>query len=169
MTENPITITKISSRSPLNPTVSQALKSLDAEIWMRAMDAEEKQFVDMEVYEIVNTCPSGVIPVRTHFVLKAVVDADGQVIKHKARLVANGKSQDLKTFAQVSSPTARSADVNLFIAVAAARGLPLVAYDVLGAYLHAKTSEAVSANRDPLIHILLPSGRIAKLKKFCTD
>jgi hypothetical protein len=58
--------------------------------------------------------------------------ADGSVKKHKARLVANGKRQQLDTYESNSSPTASEAAVKFMHAKAAAQGRIIRTFDVKG-------------------------------------
>ncbi len=154
------------ARGPLNPTMSQAQRSINKPEWDKAIQSEYAQLDIRNVYDVVKTVPRGTIPVRTHFVLKAVVDADGTILKYKARLVADGSQQHPSTFDAVRSPTSRHSTVKLVLNLSCYLRRRCVAYDVPGAYLHASTAEATSTDGDPNIFIQLPDKRVARLRKF---
>jgi hypothetical protein len=87
-------------------------------------------------------------------------------VEFKARLVAMGSKQSETTFDQVRSPTSRTSTVKLLLNLSVILNRKCKAYDVPGAYLHARTEDAVSTPGNPNIYIRLPNKRIAKLDKF---
>nr|GEW57194.1 hypothetical protein [Tanacetum cinerariifolium] len=61
--------------------------------WVEAMQEELLQFKIQNVWTLVD-CPKGVRPIRTKWVLKNKKDERGIVIRNKARLVAQGHTQE---------------------------------------------------------------------------
>nr|GFC84308.1 hypothetical protein [Tanacetum cinerariifolium] len=70
--------------------VSDALQDLS---WVEAMQEKLLQFKIQKVWTLVD-CPKGVRPIGTKWVLKNKKDKKGIVIRNKARLVAQGHTQE---------------------------------------------------------------------------
>nr|GFC85346.1 putative ribonuclease H-like domain-containing protein [Tanacetum cinerariifolium] len=70
--------------------VSDALQDLS---WVEAMQEELLQFKIQKVCTLVD-CPKGVRPIETKWVLKNKKDERGIVVRNKARLVAQGHTQE---------------------------------------------------------------------------
>jgi hypothetical protein len=94
--------------------------------------------------------PSEATILSSHFVLAIQRNADFTVKKYKARLVADGNRQPYWSYEETSSPTARSASVNLAFALAAIKKYKFNIFDVKGAYL--------KADIDHDIFLRLPAG-----------
>jgi hypothetical protein len=155
----------------LNPTLRQALASPQSEHWRKALQTELQQMDDMEVFQYIDCFPAESYPIYLHFVLKGCKDADGAFTKYKARLVALAQNQNKATYAEIKSPTASASLVKLFVALAAKRSRPLVAFDIPGAYLHTATADAKSTPMTPDIFVHVPKldsarTRPARLLKF---
>lgn len=147
-----------------SPSVAQALRSPERKSWEAAMKLEMDQLEMMQAF--VDPSENYDAFIRSMFVLKRKMDAEGNWVKFKARLVAIGSRQPIGTFDYCGSSTARSISVKLFLAYLTSRGLPVDGYDVPSAYLHAKTEDATTTDGDPNIHIQLPNGSIRKLARF---
>nr|GFC64224.1 ribonuclease H-like domain-containing protein [Tanacetum cinerariifolium] len=61
--------------------------------WVEAMQEELLQFKIQKVWTLVD-CPKGVRPIGTKWVLKNKKDKRGIVVRNKARLVAQGHTQE---------------------------------------------------------------------------
>nr|GEV08477.1 hypothetical protein [Tanacetum cinerariifolium] len=61
--------------------------------WVEAMQEELLQFKIQKVWSLVD-CPKGVRPIGTKWALKNKKDERGIVVRHKARLVAQGHTQE---------------------------------------------------------------------------
>ena len=89
------------------------------ECWRRAMDEELWSIQDNKVWELVDL-PSGHNAIELKWVYKVKKDAKGNLVKHKARLVAKPNVQDQDVdFEEVFAPLARMDTVRLLIALAA--------------------------------------------------
>jgi hypothetical protein len=69
--------------------------------------------------------------------------ADGSVKKYRARLVANGKRQELDDYEPTSSPTASEASVKFMYAKTAAQGRVVRTFDIKGAYLKSDIDQEI--------------------------
>jgi hypothetical protein len=130
------------------------------------MDAEYQQLLDRDVYTYVDHKPPEAAIVGSFFVLKAVTDAEGKLIKYKARLVAMGSHQPTSTYDEIKSPTSRTSTVKLVLNISVIVNRRCRGYDVPGAYLHSETDKAVSTKGNPNIYVRFPNKKIARLNKF---
>nr|GEX23975.1 hypothetical protein [Tanacetum cinerariifolium] len=89
-------------------------------------------------------CPKGVRPIRTKWVLKNKKDERGIVIKNKARLVAQGHTQEEGIdYDEVFAPVARIEAIRLFLAYALYMGFTVYQMDVKSAFLYGTIDEEV--------------------------
>lgn len=98
----------------------EAMRRVDWELWKKAMDEEITMLKNTGTWELVDP-PSGVNIVGSKWVFKAKKDAAGNVVRYKARLVAQGFSQVpgvdyFDTFA----PVAKLSSIHTVLAIAAA-------------------------------------------------
>lgn len=138
-----------------DPTsLGEARKRADWVRWKEAMDDEMKNLKDAGTWELKEP-KQGANVVGCKWVFKTKRDADGNVTKHKARLVAQGFSQIpgvdyFDTFA----PVARLSSIRTVLAIAAARDMEIHQIDVKAAYLNGKL------NDDEEIYMRQPPGHI---------
>nr|GFC11243.1 putative ribonuclease H-like domain-containing protein [Tanacetum cinerariifolium] len=86
--------------------------------WVEAMQEELLQFKIHNVWILAN-CPEGVRPIGIKWVLKNKKDEKGIVIRNKARLVAQGHTQDEGIdYEEVFAPVLRIEAIQLFLAYA---------------------------------------------------
>nr|GFB36853.1 putative ribonuclease H-like domain-containing protein [Tanacetum cinerariifolium] len=89
-------------------------------------------------------CPKGVRPIGTKWVLKNKKDERGIVIRNKARLVAQGHTQEEGIdYDEVFSPVARIEAIRLFLAYASFMGFIVYQMDVKSAFLYGTINEEV--------------------------
>nr|GFB14116.1 hypothetical protein [Tanacetum cinerariifolium] len=90
--------------------------------WVEAMQEELLQFKIQKVWSLVD-CSKGVRPIGTKWVLKNKKDERGIVIRNKARLVAQGHTQEERIdYDEVFAPVARIEAIRLFLAYASFMG-----------------------------------------------
>nr|GFB78347.1 putative ribonuclease H-like domain-containing protein [Tanacetum cinerariifolium] len=120
--------------------VSDSLQDLS---WVEAMQEKLLQFKIQNVWTLVD-CPKRVRPIRTKWVLKNKKDKRGIVIKNKARLVAQGHTQEEGIdYDELFAPFARIEAIILFLAYASFMGFTVYQMDVKGAFLNGTIDEEV--------------------------
>nr|GEW35728.1 ribonuclease H-like domain, reverse transcriptase, RNA-dependent DNA polymerase [Tanacetum cinerariifolium] len=104
--------------------------------WVEAMQEELLQFKIQNVWTLVDY-PKGVRPIGTKWVLKNKKDKRGIVIRNKARLVAQGHTQEEGIdYDEVFAPVARIKAIRLFLAYASFMGFTVYQMDVKSAFLY---------------------------------
>nr|GEV56418.1 uncharacterized mitochondrial protein AtMg00810-like [Tanacetum cinerariifolium] len=87
-------------------------------------------------------CPKGVRPIGTKWVLKNKKDERGIVVRNKARLVAQGHTQEEGIdYDEVFLPVARIEAIRLFLAYASFMGFTMYQMDVKSAFLYGTIDE----------------------------
>nr|GEW68741.1 putative ribonuclease H-like domain-containing protein [Tanacetum cinerariifolium] len=95
-------------------------------------------------------CPKGVRPIRTKWVLKNKKDERGIIIRNKARLVAQGHTQEEGiNYDEVFAPIARIEAIRLFLAYASFMGFTVYQIDVKSAFLYGTIDEEVYVMQPP--------------------
>nr|GEU50490.1 putative ribonuclease H-like domain-containing protein [Tanacetum cinerariifolium] len=111
--------------------------------WVEAMQEELLQFKIQRVWTLVD-CPKRVRPIVTKWVLKNKKDKRGIVIKNKARIVAQGHTQEEGIdYNEVFAPVARIEAIRLFLAYASFMGFTVYQMDVNNAFLYGTIDEEV--------------------------
>src|SRR6202522_3449770 len=131
-------------------SLAEAKSWPDWPLWEKAIEDELMTLKSAGTWEVVDA-PVGVNIVGSKWVFKAKKDAAGNVVRYKARLVAQGFSQVpgvdyFDTFA----PVARLASIHTVIAFAAAEDYETGQIDIKGAYLNGElTNDEVIFMRQP--------------------
>nr|GFB05575.1 hypothetical protein [Tanacetum cinerariifolium] len=87
-------------------------------------------------------CPKGVRPIGTKWVLKNKRDERGIVVHNKAKLVAQGHTQEERIdYNEVFAPVARIEAIRLFLAYASFMGFTIYQMDVKSAFLYSTIDE----------------------------
>nr|GFB23364.1 hypothetical protein [Tanacetum cinerariifolium] len=116
--------------------------------WVEAMKEEFLQFKIQNVWTLVD-CPKGVRPIGTKWVLNKK-DERGIVIRNKARLVAQGHTQEEGIdYDEVFAPVARIEAIILFLAYASFMRFTVYQIDVKGAFLYGTIDEEVYVMQPP--------------------
>ncbi|GJZ95666.1 retrovirus-related pol polyprotein from transposon TNT 1-94, partial [Tanacetum coccineum] len=120
--------------------VINALKDLS---WIEAMQEELLQFKLQDIWTLVEL-PNGKRAIGTKWVFKNKKDERGIVIKNKARLVAQGYTQEEGIdYDEVFAPVARIKAIRLFLAYASFKDFVVYQMDVKSVFLYGKIEEEV--------------------------
>nr|GFC12253.1 copia protein [Tanacetum cinerariifolium] len=111
-------------------------------------------------------CPKGVRPIGTKWVLKNKKDERGIVIRNKARLVAQGHTQEEGIdYDEVFAPVARLEAIRLFLAYASFMGFTIYQMDVKSAFLYGTIDEEVYVMQPPGFQDLESPAKVYKVEK----
>ncbi|GKA13883.1 putative ribonuclease H-like domain-containing protein [Tanacetum coccineum] len=124
-------------------------KALSDSAWVEAMQEELLQFKLQKVWVLVDF-PKGKKPIGTKWVFRNKKDERGIIIKNKARLVAQGHTQEEGIdYAEVFAPVARIEAIRLFLAYASFMGFMVYQMDVKSAFLYGTIEEEVYVCQPP--------------------
>ncbi|GJT56630.1 putative ribonuclease H-like domain-containing protein [Tanacetum coccineum] len=117
--------------------------------WIKAMQEELLQFKLQEVWTLVDL-PNGKRAIGTNWVFRNKKDERGIVIKNKARLVAQGYTQEEGIdYDEVFAHVARIEAIRLFLAYASFKDFVMYQMDVKSAFLYGKIEEKVYVCQPP--------------------
>ena len=124
-------------------TVSEAMKSQDASKWEAAMEDEYHSLLANGTWEL-TTLPKGRKAVGCKWVFKTKRDAAGEIVRHKARLVARGFLQVQGVdFNETFAPVAKFTTIRCIVALGAALDLEMHQMDVKTAFLNGDLEEDI--------------------------
>ena len=113
--------------------VEEALKD---ESWITALNDELDQFVRNDVWYLVLR-PKDKHVIGTEGIIKNKLDENGNIMRNKARLVAQGYSQiEGIDFDETFAPVARLESIRILLAIACALKIKLFQMDVKSAFLN---------------------------------
>ena len=134
----------VSLQEPKN--ISEAIKDPD---WVIAMQEELEEFERNKVWRLVPR-PSNKTIIGTRWVYRNKLDDKGNVIRNKARLVAQGyNQQEGIDYDETYAPVARLEAIRLLIAFASYKGFTLHQMDVKTAFLNGTLNEEVYVKQPP--------------------
>ena len=123
--------------------MKEALKGSDSEAWKEAADAEYKALMENGTWDLVEL-PEGKNIVGSKWVFKMKYGADGKVERYKARLVAQGYSQEEGIdYNEVFAPVARYSSIRTVLAIANQMNLEVHQMDVRSAFLNGNLEEDI--------------------------
>ncbi|KAJ9560934.1 hypothetical protein OSB04_006094 [Centaurea solstitialis] len=133
--------------------------------WIEAMQEELLQFVLQHVWDLVDL-PKGHRVIGTKWIFRNKSDERGVVIKNKARLVAQGYTQEEGIdYDDVFAPVARIEAIRLFLAFASYKGFKVYQMDVKSAFLYGTIDEEVYVSQPPGFEDPKYPDRVCKLRK----
>lgn len=145
-------------------SVHEALNGPDADQWKAAMRSEIAQFDSKNTW-IETTLPDNRRAISAKWVFKRKRDADGNVIKFKARLVARGFTQIHGIdYDETYAPVSRMSRLRLIFAIAATEDLELGQFDVEGAYLNGNLEEEIYLAPPDGVKLSNPDADVFQLK-----
>lgn len=149
--------------STIEPKNTQ--EAIKDESWVMAMQEELNQFVSNDVWTLVPP-PSNQTIIGTKWVYKNKLDANGVVSRNKARLVAQGYTQQEGIdFDETYAPVARLESIRILLAYACANDLKLYQMDVKSAFLNGLINEEVYVAQPPGFIDFEKPKHVYKLKK----
>ncbi|GJZ95717.1 putative ribonuclease H-like domain-containing protein [Tanacetum coccineum] len=126
--------------------ISEALQD---DSWVQAMQEELLQFKLQQVWVLVDL-PHGMKVIGTKWVYRNKRDERGVVVRNKARLVAQGYTQEEGIdYDEVFAPVARIEAIRLFLAFASFMGFIVYQMDVKSAFLYDTIDEEVYVSQPP--------------------
>jgi hypothetical protein len=133
--------------------------------WRRAMMEEMQSIEENQTWELVNA-PGGERPIGPKWVYKVKKDEQGNMLKHKARLIAKGYVQQHGVdYDEVFAPVARLESVRLIITLAAHEGWAVHHMDVKSAFLNGELDEVVYVAQPPGFEANGEEHKVLRLKK----
>jgi len=103
-------------------TYKQAIQSPLKREWLKAMDREVTELEDQACWELVDL-PKGYTALGGRWVYTTKTDSKGNIVRYKARWVAQGFNQVLgKDYIETFSTTIRPETYRLFLAIALEKG-----------------------------------------------
>lgn len=144
-------------------TVKEAKESKHWNKWQEAMEEEIQALEENNTWTIVDK-PSNVRPIKSRWIFKLKLKADGTIERYKARLVAKGYSQipdiDYKeTFAPVASMTT----VRIMLCTAIQNSMEIIQFDIKTAFLYGELDEELYMECPEYYDA--PKGKVCKLVK----
>ncbi|GKE65965.1 putative ribonuclease H-like domain-containing protein, partial [Tanacetum coccineum] len=122
----------------------KVIQGLDDPSWIEAIQEELLQFKLQKVLTLVNL-PNGKNAIGTKWVFRNKKDKRGIVVRNKARLVAQGYTQEEGIdYDEVFAPIARIEAIRLFLAYASFMGFIVYQMDVKSAFLYGTIVEEVA-------------------------
>nr|GEY89119.1 hypothetical protein [Tanacetum cinerariifolium] len=117
--------------------------------WIKAMQEELLQFKIQKVW-VLEDLPKGKRAIGSKWVFRNKKDKRGIVIRNKARLVAQGHTQEEGIdYDEVFAPVARIEAIRLFLAYASFMGFMVYQMDVKSAFLYGTIKEEVYVCQPP--------------------
>lgn len=147
------------------PTLAQALRGPDAQEWQEALDYEISQLEKLGTWELADL-PRGANLIPCHFVLATKRGPDGQKLKLRARLVANGQRQQYGLdFFETFAPTSNMSTIRTVLAMAAQNDWEIHQVDIKSAYLYAELKEDIYMRAPPGYLKAGQERKVLKLKR----
>ena len=121
----------------------EAVQSVNATQWTNAMQEELDAIQDNETWDMVDL-PQGRKAIGSRWVFKTKYDNSGNLVKRKARLVAQGFSQKQGIdYEDVFAPVARGVTMRMLLSMAGERKYIVKQYDVKTAFLNGTLKEEI--------------------------
>ena len=149
--------------NPLN--WKEAMTSNESENWREAGEREYQSLIDHDTWDLV-PLPRGKKLIGSRMVFRVKYDEHGQIERYKARLVAQGYSQEYgKDYLQVFSPVIRWESVRTLISMAVQYGMELHQMDVDVAFLNGNLKEEIYMKQPDGLVVKGQENLVCKLKK----
>ncbi|CAI7765403.1 unnamed protein product [Closterium sp. NIES-53] len=145
------------------PTLKEALESIDAEEWKKAMESELKSIEENGTWELVEL-RKGRKAITSKWLFKIKSDADGKIKRYKSMLVAKGYHQKEKVdYKELFAPVVKPMTLQTLLAGATIKGWVVKQLDVITTFLNGVLEEKIFMAQPEGFDD--GSGRVWKLKK----
>lgn len=146
-------------------THQEALSRDDAALWKRAMCEEYDALMANDTWTLTEL-PNGRKPIKCKWVFKTKHDANGNVDRHKARLVVKGFSQrEGVDYDETYSPVVRHSSLRYLFALSAKYGLSIEQMDATTAFLQGDLTEEIYMEQPPCFQKSDQPKRVCRLNK----
>ncbi|GKB88939.1 putative ribonuclease H-like domain-containing protein [Tanacetum coccineum] len=146
--------------------VEQIIGDLNSAPQTRRMTKNLEEHVEPKKVWTLVDLPNGKRPIGTKWVFRNKKDKRGIMIKNKARLVAQGYTQEEDIdYDEVFPPVARTEAIRLFLACASFKDFVVYQMDVKSAFLYGKIEEEVYVCQPPGFEDPDVSDRVYKVEK----
>lgn len=144
-------------------TLAEALSSPESAQWIKAMREEYNSLLENGTWELTDLPPQRK-PVSCKWTFKLKYNAQGEIDRYKARLVARGFTQRYGIdFTETFSPVAKFDSIQTLPSLVAVNDLHMVQFDVCTAFLHGEIDEELYMTQPP--HFEDTSAQVCRLKK----
>jgi hypothetical protein len=135
--------THSSEKVKIPSNYKEAIASKEKELWVAAMESEMISLKTLGTYELV-PLPAGRRTVGCRWVYDLKTDADGNILRFKARLVAQGYSQRyLIDYSDTYSPVVDYVTIRCVLSIAISQNFVIKQSDYTTAYLNGKLEEVI--------------------------
>jgi hypothetical protein len=133
--------------------------------WVNAMHEELENFERNQVWSLVEP-PRDVNVIGTKWGFKNKQEEDGEIVRNKARLVAEGFSEvEGLDFGETFAHVARLGAIKILLAFVASKGFKLCQMDMKNAFLNGVIHELVYVRQPPGFENIKNPDRVYKLSK----
>ncbi|KAI3523467.1 hypothetical protein L1887_01631 [Cichorium endivia] len=133
----------LSVSTPLSPLPRSPTEALNNPDWKGAMLDEFHALIENKTWELVPRQPNMNI-VRSMWIFKHKTKSDGSLERYKARLVCDGRSQQVGVdCGETFSPVVKPATIRTVLTIALSHDWPVHQLDVKNAFLHGNLHETV--------------------------
>ncbi|KAJ9548019.1 hypothetical protein OSB04_020562 [Centaurea solstitialis] len=145
----PKQIFNLSVTSDISPIPRSAAQAMCDPHWRAAMDAEMSAIISNYTWDLVPK-PSDANIVGNRWLFRHKFDSNGRLERYKARLVAQGFSQQPGLdFDDTFSPVVKPATIRTVLSISISRNWPIHQLDVKNAFLHGDLTETVYMRQPP--------------------
>jgi transposase InsO family protein len=144
-------------------SIKEAYSRPDAHLWKQAVKDQLDSLEENQTWELVPLPPGKrcIIPLWVFTVKR---NGHGEIVKYKARCVANGKTQQFGVdYFDTFSPVVKLTSIRVLLAWASTSGYLLWHFDIKSAYLYGNLSEEVYMKPPPGYDC--PPNLVCRLKK----
>jgi hypothetical protein len=144
-------------------TLSEALGGPDGDKWKESVEDEYKSLLENETWELTDL-PPGKRAITTKWVFRHKYGPDGELVRHKTRLVAKGFQQKKGVdYDEVFAPVGKGTTLRVLLAAAANLGWSIEQMDVKTAFLNGEIEEELYMEQPEGMED--GTGRVCRLKK----